>query len=56
MRNLVVTDISIGESNIYQNEAFFDLRVSILYKLFVSEIIRGNFIIMLTRHLFISCS
>ena len=52
MRNLVLTDIYVRETsilqtgislikNIYQSEIFFDLRVSILYKLLVSEISPG---------------
>ena len=52
MRNLVLTDIYVREKsilqtgislikNIYQSEIFFDLRVSILYKLLVSEISPG---------------
>ena len=67
MWNLVVTDISVHEKpflqtgislikNIYQSEFFFYLQVSILYKLFVSEISLGNVIIILTYHLFINRS
>ena len=52
MRNLVLTDVYVRETsilqtgislikNIYQSEIFFDLRVSILYKLLVSEISPG---------------
>ena len=67
MWNLVVTDISVHEKpflqtgislikNIYQSGFFFYLQVSILYKLFVSEISLGNVIIILTYHLFINHS
>ena len=64
MRNHVVTDISVRETHIlqtgislikhiYQSKVFFDMRVSILYKLCVLEISPGNVIIMLTHQIVI---
>ena len=61
------TDISVCETpilqtgislikNMYQSEVSFDLCVSILYKLLVSEIGPRNVIIMLTHQILIICS
>ena len=63
MQNLMVTDISVHKTNIYQNEVFF-ICESVFYTkseisefryIVISEINQGNVTIMLTHHLFISC-
>ena len=54
--NTCFADWNFFDKKYISEQGLFDLKVSILYKLLVSEISLGNVIIMLTHHLFISCS